>query len=75
MNLGAGGEAVLVADLEVEWLMSRAHVENESVHYLVGSSMAPDFDHIDVGLWSIRNLLTVTESPNLRVVQPRPGHV
>ena len=31
-NLGTGGEAVLVADLEVEWLMSRAHVENESVH-------------------------------------------
>jgi hypothetical protein len=31
MDLGAGGEAVLVADLEVEWLMSRAHGENESV--------------------------------------------
>ena len=26
-NLGAGGEAVLVADLEVDWLMSRVHVE------------------------------------------------
>jgi hypothetical protein len=31
MDLGTGGEAVLTADLEVEWLMSRAHAENESV--------------------------------------------
>jgi hypothetical protein len=52
VDLGPGGEAVLVADLEVEWLVGQRHVEGEKrgrFPCLVGGAMTLDFDHVELG--------------------------